>query len=126
MEDLARNRNDHEYQSGAWFRELAVKLTVCEDLALSAVTSDDGEVYELEVTLVSAGSQEPLTCLANRRGHPDTPTTGGAGNHSPGITLGYRAQCHPGGNTAPNDALMFVKGSCDIFLISFLGFGRRM
>jgi len=67
-----------------------------EDLAVSAVTSEDGEVYNVEVIVVSAGSQEPLTCLAHRHGATSTPTTGGAGNHSPGITLGYRAQCQPG------------------------------
>jgi hypothetical protein len=42
MEDLAKNRDEHEYHSGAWFRELTVKLAMCEDLAVSAVTSDDG------------------------------------------------------------------------------------
>ena len=60
MEDLARNQDDHEYHSGAWFRELTVKLAMREDLAVSAVTSDDGEVYDVEVTVVSAGSQERL------------------------------------------------------------------
>jgi hypothetical protein len=47
MEDLSRNRDDHEYQSGAWFRELAVELAMCEYLAVSAVTSDDGEARPL-------------------------------------------------------------------------------
>ena len=60
MEDLARNQDDHEYHSRAWFRELTVKLAMREDLAVSAVTSDDGEVYDVEVTVVSAASQEPL------------------------------------------------------------------
>ncbi len=34
MEDLARNQDDHEYHSGAWFRELTVELAMCEDLAV--------------------------------------------------------------------------------------------
>jgi hypothetical protein len=46
MEDLSRNRDD-QYQSGAWFRELAVELAMCEYLAVSAVTSAGGEARPL-------------------------------------------------------------------------------
>jgi hypothetical protein len=51
MEDLARDQDDHEYLDDARFRQLAVQLATRDDLAVSAVTSDDGAVYELEVTL---------------------------------------------------------------------------
>jgi hypothetical protein len=50
MEDLARDQDDHEYLDGTRFRELAVKLAARHGLTVSAVTSDDGTVYELEVT----------------------------------------------------------------------------
>jgi hypothetical protein len=50
MEDLARDQDDREYLDGARFRELAGQLATREGLAVSAVTSDDGAVYELEVS----------------------------------------------------------------------------
>jgi hypothetical protein len=54
VEDLASDQNDHEYLAGTRFRELAVQLATCHGLTVSAVTSDDAAVYELEVTLASA------------------------------------------------------------------------
>jgi hypothetical protein len=60
MEDLARDQDDHEYLDGTRFRELAVKLATRHGLTVSAVTSDDGEVYELEVTLDSAPHHEAI------------------------------------------------------------------
>ena len=60
MEDLARDQDDHEYLDGTRFRELAVKLAARHGLAVSAVTSDDGAVYELEVTLESAPHHEAI------------------------------------------------------------------
>jgi hypothetical protein len=60
MEDLARDQDDHEYLDGTQFRELAVKLATRHGLTVSAVTSDDGEVYELEVTLQSAPHHEAI------------------------------------------------------------------
>jgi hypothetical protein len=60
MEDLARDQDDHEYLDGTRFRELAVKLAARHGLTVSAVTSDDGEVYELEVTLESAPHREAI------------------------------------------------------------------
>jgi hypothetical protein len=60
MEDLARNQDDHEYLDGTRFRELAVKLAMRHGLTVSAVTSDDGAVYELEVTLESAPHHEAI------------------------------------------------------------------
>jgi hypothetical protein len=53
VEDLASGQDDRQYLAGTWFRELAVKLAACDGLAVSAVTSDDAAVYELEVTLAS-------------------------------------------------------------------------
>jgi len=60
MEDFARDQDDHQYLDGTRFRELAVKLAARQDLAVSAVTSDDGAVYELEVTLDSAPHREAI------------------------------------------------------------------
>jgi hypothetical protein len=60
MEDLACDQDDHEYLDGTRFRELAVKLAAGHDLTVSAVTSDDGAVYELEVTLESAPHCEAI------------------------------------------------------------------
>jgi hypothetical protein len=60
MEDLARDQDDHEYLDGTRFRDLAVKLATRHGLTVSAVTSDDGEVYELEVTLQSAPHHEAI------------------------------------------------------------------
>ena len=60
MEDLARDQDDHEYLDGTRFRELAVKLAARHGLTVSAVTSDDGAVYELEVTLQSAPHHEAI------------------------------------------------------------------
>jgi len=60
MEDLARDQDDHEYLDGTWFRELAVKLATRHGLTVSAVTSDDGAVYELEVTLERAPHHETI------------------------------------------------------------------
>jgi hypothetical protein len=60
MEDLACEQDDHEYLQGARFRELAVQLATRDGLAVSAVTSDDGMVYELEVTLVSAPHRDAI------------------------------------------------------------------
>jgi hypothetical protein len=60
MEDLARDQDDHEYLDGTRFRELAVKLAARHGLTVSAVTSDDGEVYELKVTLDSAPQHEAI------------------------------------------------------------------
>jgi hypothetical protein len=59
-EDLACDQDDHEYLDGTRFRELAVKLAARHDLTVSAVTSDDGAVYELEVTLESAPHCEAI------------------------------------------------------------------
>jgi hypothetical protein len=53
MEDLACEQDNHQYLAGARFRELAVQLATRDGLAVSAVTSDDGAVHELEVTLAS-------------------------------------------------------------------------
>jgi hypothetical protein len=69
MEDLARNQDDHEYHSGAWFRELTVKLAMSEDLAVSAVTSDDGRFMTWRWPGF-CGLARTLTCLANRHGAP--------------------------------------------------------
>jgi len=96
MEDLAPNRDEHEYHSGAWFRELTVKLAMCEDLTVSAVTSDDGRFMTWRWPWFLRARKNPDL--------PGQPTWGtqvlqplvGAGNHSPGITLGCRAQCQPG------------------------------
>jgi hypothetical protein len=60
MEDLARDQDDHEYLDGTRFRELAVQLATRDGLAVSAVTSDDGAVYELEVTLARAPHHEAI------------------------------------------------------------------
>ena len=60
LEDLACDQDDHEYLVGTRFRELAVKLAMRGGLAVSAVTSDDGAVYELEVTLASAPRQDAI------------------------------------------------------------------
>ena len=60
MEDLARDQDDHQYLDGARFRELAVQLATRDGLAVSTVTSDDGAVYELEVTLASAPHHEAI------------------------------------------------------------------
>jgi hypothetical protein len=60
MEDLARDQDDHEYLDGTRFRELAVKLATRHGLTVSAVTGDDGAVYELEVTLGSASRHEAI------------------------------------------------------------------
>jgi hypothetical protein len=60
MEDLARDQDDHEYLDGARFRQLAVQLATRDGLAVSAVTCDDGAVYELEVTLASAPHQDAI------------------------------------------------------------------
>jgi hypothetical protein len=60
MEDLARDQDDHEYLDGTRFRELAVKLAARHGLTVSAVTSDDGTVYELEVTLQNAPHREAI------------------------------------------------------------------
>jgi hypothetical protein len=60
MEDLACDQDDHEYLDGTRFRELAVKLAARHGLTVSAVTSDDGAVYELEVTLQSAPHHEAI------------------------------------------------------------------
>jgi hypothetical protein len=60
MEDLARDQDDHEYLDGTRYRELAVKLAARHGLTVSAVTSDDGAVYELEVTLESAPHHEAI------------------------------------------------------------------
>lgn len=60
MEDLARDQDDHEYLDAARFRELAVQLATPDGLAVSAVTSDDGMVYELEVTLADAPHHDPI------------------------------------------------------------------
>jgi hypothetical protein len=60
MEDPARDQDDDEYLDGTRFRELAVKLAARHGLTVSAVTSDDGEVYELEVTLDSAPQHEAI------------------------------------------------------------------
>lgn len=60
MEDLARDQDDHEYLDGTRFRELAVKLATRDGLTVSAVTSDDGAVYELEVTLASAPHHDAI------------------------------------------------------------------
>lgn len=60
VEDLARDQDDHEYLDGARFRELAVQLATRDSLAVSAVTSDDGAVYELEVTLASAPHHDAI------------------------------------------------------------------
>jgi hypothetical protein len=60
MEDLARDQDDHEYLDAARFRQLAVQLATRDDLTVSAVTSDDGVVYELEVTLASAPHHDAI------------------------------------------------------------------
>jgi len=60
MDDLARDQDDHEYLDGARFRELAVHLATRDGLAVSTVTSDDGAVYELEVTLASAPHHDAI------------------------------------------------------------------
>jgi len=60
VEDLARDQDDHEYLAGTWFRELAVKLAARDGLTVSAVTSDDAAVYELEVTLASAPHHDAI------------------------------------------------------------------
>jgi len=60
MEDLACEQDNHEYLAGARFRELAVQLATRDGLAVSAVTSDDGAVYELEVTLASAPHHDAI------------------------------------------------------------------
>lgn len=60
MEDLARDQDDHEYLDGTRFRELAVKLATRDGLAVSAVTSDDDAVYELEVTMAGAPHQDVI------------------------------------------------------------------
>ncbi len=60
MEDLARDQDDHEYLDGARFRELAAQLATRDGLAVSAVTSDNGAVYELEVTLASAPHHDAI------------------------------------------------------------------
>ena len=60
VEDLASAQDDHEYLTGARFRELAVALATRDDLAVSAVTYDDAAVYELEVTLASAPHHDPV------------------------------------------------------------------
>ena len=60
MEDLARGQDDHEYLDGTRFRELAVELAARHGLTVSAVTTDDGAVYELEVTLESAPHYEAI------------------------------------------------------------------
>jgi len=60
VEDLARDQDDHEYLAGTWFRELAVKLAARDGLTVSAVTSDDATVYELEVTLASAPHHDAI------------------------------------------------------------------
>ena len=60
MEDLARDQDDPEYLDGARFRELAVQLATRDGLAVSTVTSDDGMVYELEVTLASAPHHDAI------------------------------------------------------------------
>jgi hypothetical protein len=67
MEDLACEQDDHEYLDGVRFRELAVQLATRDGLAVSAVTSDDGAVYELEVTLASdAGQRTAPRCDRHR------------------------------------------------------------
>jgi hypothetical protein len=53
MEDLARDQDDHQYLDGARFRELAAQLATRDGLAVSAITSDDRAVYELELTLTA-------------------------------------------------------------------------
>ena len=60
VEDLASSQEDREYLAGTWFRELAVKLAGCDGLTVSAVTSDDAAVYELEVTLASAPHHDAI------------------------------------------------------------------
>ena len=60
VEGLARDQDDHEYLAGTWFRELAVKLAARDGLTVSAVTSDDAAVYELEVTLASAPHHDAI------------------------------------------------------------------
>jgi hypothetical protein len=60
VEDLARDQDDREYLAGTRFRELAVKLATCDGLTVSAVTSDDAAVYELEVTLASAPHHDAI------------------------------------------------------------------
>lgn len=60
VEDLARDQDDREYSSGTRFRELAVKLATRDSLAVSAVTSEDRTVYELEVTLASVPHRDAI------------------------------------------------------------------
>jgi hypothetical protein len=60
VEDLARRQDDREYLAGTRFRELAVKLATCDGLTVSAVTSDDTAVYELEVTLASSPHHDAI------------------------------------------------------------------
>jgi hypothetical protein len=68
MEDLARNQDDHEYHSGAWFRELAVKLAMREDLAVSASPAMTGGVW-LEVTLASAPHHDVIVIDCSQPGN---------------------------------------------------------
>ena len=68
MEDLARGQDDHEYLDGTRFRELAVELAARHGLTVSAVTTDDGAVYELEVTLESAPHYEAIVIDRSRPG----------------------------------------------------------
>jgi hypothetical protein len=60
MEDLARDQDDHEYLTGTRFRELAVGLATRDSLAVSVVTSADGAVYELEVSLAGTPHSEAI------------------------------------------------------------------
>jgi hypothetical protein len=68
VEDLASGQDDREYLAGTWFRELAVKLAACDGLAVSAVTSDDAAVYELEVILASSPHHNAIVIDRSRPG----------------------------------------------------------
>jgi len=68
LESLACDQDDREYLAGTRFRELAVKLATCDGLAVSAVTSDDAAVYELEVTLATAPHQDAIVIDRGQHG----------------------------------------------------------
>ena len=70
MDDLARDQDDHEYLNGTRFRELGRETGNAPwPYRIRAVTSHDGAVYELEVTLDSAPRHEAIVIDRSQPGH---------------------------------------------------------
>jgi hypothetical protein len=59
IEQLARDLDHHDYLAGTWLRELAIALTMNEDLVVSVVTYDHGG-QELEVRLARASTSDGI------------------------------------------------------------------